>query len=266
MIHRLLDQIQPDASDDEDGPSSDIDFNFTGAADGDVAPEKCRAVIVCGAGAASAFALSSFPLRPLGWKLEQRKESTASRAFPPPPKTPRFFAVGDGHALAAVALLDGGVPDDLAMAWAECLLNALPEAQEVVVMDRIFRAEWANVGRGRPEEPHLCGLWTAGWGSAGPSCASGADSSGRLSLLPVPNVVQGLGAALLSQCEAERRRCLVALSLQDGAHLGEGCLRAFEGLAPLLREMGALPPGSKPPNYGEAVRKVVPPASMSIYA
>jgi len=58
----------------------------------------------------------------------------------------------------------------------------------------------------------------------------------------------------------------VALALQDGAHLGEGCVRSFTGLAPLLQELGVLPADWQQPDFRETVRKVIPPMSMSIYA
>jgi hypothetical protein len=96
----------------------------------------------------------------------------------------------------------------------------------------------------------------------------GQQSSGGLPLtaLPTPNSVEGLGAALLTECEAAQRRCLIALALQDGAHLGEGSVHAFSGLAPLLQKLSLIAEGAKRPDYGAALRQVASPLSMSIYA
>mmetsp|Transcript_115589 Transcript_115589/g.338127 ORF Transcript_115589/g.338127 Transcript_115589/m.338127 type:complete len:266 (-) Transcript_115589:82-879(-) len=265
MIGGLLDQIQPDASDEEDDDWQDVDFVLEAAGGPqesaeDVQPSSCRAVVVCSAGAATAFALGAFALRPVGWRLDFAKERPL-RAFPPPPKPPKFFVAGSGEKPVAVALLEGPLPADLAGAWAEALLRGLGGAAEVLFLDRVFRAGWLAPGaQERPLEPHLCGLWTAAWGSEGP------PGLGSLARLPAPNCIQGLGGALLTQCEAARGRCLAALALQDGAHLGESCVRAFAGLAPLLQELGLLPKDWSAPDFGETLRQVVPPPSMSIYA
>lgn len=263
MIHSFLDQIQPDASDEEDDERPEIQFTF-GSKDASpgVRPEACQALLVCGAGAATAYAISALALRPVPWTLEVVKE-TLLRTFPPPPRSPRFYVAGAGAAApVAVALLEGPVPGDLAAAWSEALLGAFTGAAEVLVLDRVFRASWRTAaGSEQPQEPHLCGLWTAAWGADGPP--SGA---GGLAILPAPNAVEGVAAALLTSCEAEQRKCLVALALQDGAHLGEGSVRAFEALAPLLRRLALLPESGKPPDYREVLRQVVPPPSMSIYA
>mmetsp|Transcript_50005 Transcript_50005/g.149342 ORF Transcript_50005/g.149342 Transcript_50005/m.149342 type:complete len:274 (+) Transcript_50005:91-912(+) len=273
MIGGLLDQIQPEASDEEDDEQPEIEFVFEasggpqeGVAGGGEAVElsACRAVLVCSSGAATAFALSALVLQPVPWRLGFAKGCPTPRAFPPPPKPPRFFTVGGaaGGAAVAVALLEAHVPADLAGAWTEALLAGLGGDAEVLFLDRVFRAGWLTLGGNeRPLEPHLCGLWTSAWGCEGPT---GLGSC--VARLPAPNVVEGLGAALLMQSEAAHRRCLVALALQDGAHLGEGCIRAFAFLAPLLQELGLLPSDWRPPDFSEAVRQVVPPASMSIYA
>uniref|UniRef100_A0A7S1WFC6 Proteasome assembly chaperone 1 n=1 Tax=Alexandrium catenella TaxID=2925 RepID=A0A7S1WFC6_ALECA len=260
MIGGLLDQIQPDASDEEDDEEPDIDFAFEANGAGEAA-SSCRAVVVCNPGAATAFALGTLSLEPVAWKLDFVKERPL-RAFPPPPKPPRFYlARGSNGATVAVAVLEGPIPADLASAWAEALLKGFSADAEVLFLDRVFRAGFCVHGHEeRPVEPHLCGLWTAAWGGEGP------HSLGSLARFMAPNVIEGLGAALLTQCEAERRRCLVALTLQDGAHLGISCVRAFSGLAPLLQDIGLLPSDWSPPDYAEVVRQVVPPPSMAIYA
>lgn len=266
MIHGFLDHIEPTVSDDEDDERPDAEFVFSAKEEGKVRPEGCTAVLVCGPGAATAYALSALALTPVQWSLEVVKE-TVARTFPPPPRSPRFYLAGaaaEGSPSVAVAILDAPVPGDLAAAWSEALLGAFGGA-EVLVLDRIFRAGWRIFGEQvRPQEPHLCGLWTAAWGADGP--IGGAGASTTLAVLPAPNAVEGLGAALLTQCEAAKRRCLVALALQDGAHLGEGSLRAFESLAPLLQRLGLQQEGAVAPDYREAVRQAVPPPSLSIYA
>jgi len=263
MIHGFLDSIEPTVSDDEDDERPHVEFVFRAKEEGEVRPESCKAVLVCGPGAASAYALSAFTLTPVQWSIDIVKE-TLVRTFPPPPRSPKFYIVGsgaEGSSSVAVALLEAPVPGDLAVSWSEAFLGAFANA-EVLVLDRIFRAGWRIFGdQERPQEPHLCGLWTASWGGNGPT-----DGAGALAVLPAPNAVEGLAAALLARCEAERRRCLVALALQDGAHLGEGSLRAFEGLGPLFRRLGVQQDGAKAPDYREAVRQAVPPPSLSIYA
>lgn len=288
MIHSLLDHIQPDASDEDDderpeprfalytreaAPSpmavktQDDPAAFIRAAVAAVPaatavqPEACRALVLCGPGAGTAYALCAFELKPMPWTFQADKD-TEENAFPPPPRSPKFFtAVGPGAAAeapVAVAFLEAPVAPEFAASWAEAMLEAFSGAVEVVMLDRVFRAGWFAAGGGeRPQEPHLCGLWTSAWPLEGP---------GRVAAYPSPNAVEGVGAALLTECESAGRRCLVALALQDGAHLGEGSLHAFASLAPLLRRLSLLPEGAQKPNYSVALRQVVPPVSMSIYA
>lgn len=253
MIHGLLDQIEPGVSDEEDDETLPAEFVFTGK-DAEAAASRCRVLVICAAGAASAFALQAFSLSSVPWTMRIDEEHGPRRAFPPPPKTPRFFLAGQKEDVV-VAFLDSPVVADLSMAFSAGLLKAFPAAKEVIVLDRFFRANW--VGRERPEEPYLCGLWSSAWGAKGPSlCAQ----------LPQPNTLEGLPAAMLTHCEAARKRCLVAMAIQDGAHIGTGSVKGLEGVVPLLQELGVLASDWSPPSYSEAIRKVVPPVSMSIYA
>lgn len=254
MIHGLLDQIQPGASDEEDDERDATEFCFVSPANGSGPdPATFKVIVVCAPGAASAFGLSSLANRPLPWTLEAKK---GEPVFPLPPKSPRFFACRDvDH--AALAVLDTSVAPEFAAAWCATFLQTFAGA-EVVFLDRVFRASWQADGESeRPKEPHLACLWSS-------ACASGGLRG--LQPLPLPNVLEGLGAALITSCEADRRTCVCALTVQDGAHLGEGCVRAFEALAPLLLELGVVSQGWRIPNLREAVRQVVPPASMNIYA
>merc|ERR1712039_662355 len=141
--------------------------------------------------------------------------------------------------------------------------NASPA--EVILLDRLYRAEYrVPHGQQPPLEPHLCGLWNTKWsGGASPSSEPPCSNISRFS---TPNLIDGVGAALLTQCEAESRRCVVAFSIQDGAHMSEGTVRAFARVAPVLQRIGALPEDWQQPDYKEAIRQVVPPMSMSIYA
>eukprot|EP00931_Biecheleriopsis_adriatica_P046407 TRINITY_DN26647_c0_g1_i1.p1 TRINITY_DN26647_c0_g1~~TRINITY_DN26647_c0_g1_i1.p1 ORF type:complete len:280 (+),score=45.68 TRINITY_DN26647_c0_g1_i1:86-841(+) len=251
MIHSLLEHIQPGASDDEDDERPDVEFTFRGAG----LSAECQTLVLCGPGAASAFALQALELQPLSWRFESSDDSCA-RIFPPAPKSPSFFQVAQGAVV--VAMLESPVAADFAVEWAQGLLKSLSSDAEVVVLDRILRAEWASSGQRPPEEPYLAGLWTSSWQAAGRETT--------VPFLPAPNIVEGLLAALLTHCEASRRRCLVALALQDGAHLGEGCIRGFEALMPLLTELKVLSSSSTKLDCRAAVQKVVPPSSMSIYA
>lgn len=267
MIHSFLDTLAPVESDDEDDDRPDIEFRFAAraavaAAGPDVTPDQCTALILCGPGAATAFASCVFKLVPRAWSLDAVKE-TVVRAFPPAPRSPRFCTMqGAGSGPLAVVLLEGQVPADMSPAWCEALLAAFPGAGEVIMMDRVFRTGWRTAcGQERPQEPHLCGLWTAAWGAEGPLGREGA-----LPLLPAPNAVEGLAAALLTTSEASRRRCVVALGLQDGVHMGEGSLRAFERLGPLFSRLGVMPEERPGQGYREALRQAVQPASLSIYA
>eukprot|EP00913_Durusdinium_trenchii_P002336 g2158.t1 len=132
MIHGLLDQIQPCVSDDED-EQPEIDFVFSGDA------ARCKTLVICGAGPASAFALQAFALQPLSWsldpedKLSWRNEPTeaSARAFPPLPKSPKFFQVPASEGVV-VALLEAQVPAEYAVTWAEKLLLSVEGAQDVL--------------------------------------------------------------------------------------------------------------------------------------
>lgn len=258
MIHGLLDQIQPGASDDEDDDRPDGSYVFSGVKPGGgLDPESCRVLIICAPGAAAAFGLC-FASEALPWRLEAK-----DRGSFPASKPPRFFQRAGCEAATAVAVLDGPVQPEAAAAWAECLLRAVPAA-EVLFLDRTFLAEWRAVGDAqRPQEPHLAALWSSHWGPKGPL---GSGPGGGIAPLPLPNMLQGLGAAVLTECEAARRRCICVLTVQDGAHIAEGCVGAFQRLAPLLEELGVVGPAWRLPNLRDVIRQVVPPASMSIYA
>jgi len=276
MIHGLLDQLQPDASDDEDEDLPHATFSFTnvnvthndqevtGMRTGEAfAPSNCRLLFICGPGAATAYARGAFPaLLPVPWSLDHEQEMPSVR-FPVPPKSPRFFVSHKGPEAAAVAMLEGNVPAECANNYAEALLRGFCNASDVLFLDRIFRSGWrVSPGQERPLEPHLCGLW-----SSAPDTASLAKLDDNIAQLPAPNSLDGLGAALLTLCEAAGSpRCFAALSLQDGAHVGVGCVRAFEQLQPLLEGIGLTADGAQPASYSEVLHKLVPPSSMSIYA
>mmetsp|Transcript_30746 Transcript_30746/g.57601 ORF Transcript_30746/g.57601 Transcript_30746/m.57601 type:complete len:245 (+) Transcript_30746:43-777(+) len=244
MIHGLLDQIQACVSDEEDD-QPDVDFVFAG-----LEALGCQTLLICGPGPASAFALQALTLDAVSCKL-QPKEGSPFRAFPPVPQSPRFFQASAG---VLVALLETSVSGDYAATWADALLSGLPDKTQVLYLDRVLRSEWFSCDRRKPEEPYLAGLWTSSFGGQ-----EGVPA------LPAPNVVEGLAAALLSGCEARGWPCLVALALQDGAHMSEGCLQGFEALVPLLLEKKVISSWQRP-KYHEALQKVVPPAAMSIYA
>jgi len=256
MIGSLLDQIQPEASDEEEDERPPLEFALQaavaespmlleGAPGAGVTPGSARAVAVCCAGAGATFARAALALEHTGWSLAA---TGAGRGFPPPPAPTRLFVAG---ASALVLVLEGPVPQEAAGAWAEALLGGLGAA-ELLVLDALPRAAW-RPAEARPLEPHLCGLWA---GERVPGLAP----------LPAPNALPGLAAALLQRCEAQGRRCLVALALQDGTHLGEGCLRAFAGLHPRLSALGLLPAAWRQPDYSEALCHAVPPPCLSIYA
>jgi len=284
MIHGLLDFMQPDASDDEDDERQELRFEFqireaAAPAEADAAaaiktalsavkpqaatvrPEACSALVLCGPGAGHAYALSCFELKPMPWAFEVVKESVKSQV-PPPPRSPKFFvAAGAGAASlagpVAVAFLEAQLSPEMAESWIEALLAAFKGATEVVLLDRVYRAGWFAAGGGeKPQEPHLCGLWSAAWGAEAPLAQ----------VLPAPNSIEGLGAALLTECEVAQRKGLVALALQDGAHLAEGSLHAFSGLTSLFRRLALMPEGAFKPKYTEALKQVVAPLAMSIYA
>lgn len=269
MLYSLLDHIQPEVSDDEQDEAPEaVDFVVDVIEDQGQTPSAqladVKTLVVCGPGAASVFATATFPaLRPAPWRLSPSTKE-GRRHFPALPKAPRCFAVegsGNGGALAAFVLLEGPVAAEFASAWSEAVLAAFPGAAQVLFLDRILSGEWQGFeGQARPAEPHLCGLWT---GSTPPRLTHLQQS---VDPLPAPNCIQGIGAALLTQCEAGRRSCLAALAVQDGAHLLEGTLRGFERLFPVLEELGLLAPGHRAPDYQPAMRKFMPPSNMSIYA
>merc|ERR1712228_336292 len=126
------------------------------------------------------------------------------------------------------------------------------------------RAEWRGPqGQERPLEPYLCGLWNRNWSDG--SEAKDRTCSAELARLAAPNLLDGLAAALLTHCEADRKKCLVALSVQDGAHMSEGTLRAFAQLAPTFKKCGLLSASWQEPDFKAALKQAVPPMSMSIY-
>lgn len=291
MINGLLDQLVPDVSDDEDDDRPDTKFIFQASGDAQSAggaqqafspPPRLpgqdagsRALIVCGPGAASAFVLAALaPLKPMPWRIDVVKEQAAGDipVFPQPPKSPTFYLAGSEKAPVVVAMLSAPVPTRFASAWSEALMAGFDSLRgcnggptEVMVLDRLFRQEFRGPGGiEKPVEPHVCGLWNTKWsGGASPSSEPPCPGMARLS---TPNLVDGFAAAILTHCEAESQRCLVAFSIQDGAHMSESTVRAFARLAPVLQGVGALPSDWQQPDYKDAIRQVVPPMSMSIYA
>mmetsp|Transcript_5760 Transcript_5760/g.10299 ORF Transcript_5760/g.10299 Transcript_5760/m.10299 type:complete len:266 (-) Transcript_5760:15-812(-) len=265
MLESLLNQLQPDVSDEEPEeapPAPEFVFEVPEVAS--PAPADCRSILICSPGAATAFVLSAFSLKPVSWRFKLLKEP--DRRFPPAPKPPRFFiAEGSGEAATVVVLLQNKVPGDLANAWSEALLESFAGAREVFFLDSIISSELRlSAGQPRPQEPHLCGLWTAAWEAAAPSRAPHLGKA--VAPLPCENVLESIAAALLTQCEAVRKPCMVALALQDGAHVVERCLSGFELLCPALMDLGILPSDWSAPDYREALRAIQPPPSMSIYA
>lgn len=264
MIHGLLDQMQPLVSDDEEDERAPLAFLFEDCESETAttpAREDIRILVICGGDAAAAFADVAFSLRPVPWSVRLDPGADAPM-FPPPPSAPKISVLAESGAVpAAFVLMKGIVPSNMAFAWTQALLDGFKSVTEVIFMDRMFRSAFrVQPGQDRPCEPHLGGLWSSAWEKAGLS------ESGAVVPLPVPNAVEGVAAALLTQCEVDRRCCLVARALQDGAHLTEGCLCAFEWLRPIFLQLGLVEDGWSAPNYSDAVRKVVPPPSMSIYA
>lgn len=263
MMDALIDQLNPEGSDEEDDPAPLTEFVFELGEDDKsapvgcvIAPKDCRAVIVCAPGPATVYLRTVLPsLTQTPWRLKLVKEP--ERLFPPPPKPTRFLAAGGVKQAVAVAVLEREIPADLAFAWASALLAGFPEASEVIFIDRIARADWRLVGeQERPQEPHLAGLWTSAWSSEVPCI--------NIAALPSPNFLSGLAAALLSLCEAARKRGLVALALQDGAHAMASTLVGFEALRPLLSDLGL--ECEKAADFVGAMRMLLPPPSLSIYA
>lgn len=270
MLESLLSQLQPEVSDEEDEealPAAEFIFELlegVETTDSIPLPAACGSIVICSPGAATAFVKTAFSLRPAPWRLTLMKE--LERSFPPAPKPPCFFvAEGSGESVTAVVLLQNKVPDDLAHAWCEALLAGFAGAREVVLFDSIMSRELQLLaGQQRPQEPYLCGLWTAAWEAAASSRAPRLGAA--VVPLPCANVLESVAAALLTQCEAAQKPCLAALALQDGAHVVERCLSGFELLCPALMDLGILPPDWQAPNYREALRAVQKPLSMSIYA
>jgi hypothetical protein len=260
MLESLIDQLNPDGSDEEDDPEALTEFVLDlGSSACTISPDGYSTVIVCAPGAASIYLQALVPsLLPTPWLLKAVK--APERSFPPPPKAVSFLvaSASSGEAVA-VALLEKEVSADLAFAWSSALRDGFPKASQIIHMDVIARAEWRTVSeQERPQEPHLCGLWTSAWGAGSP-CPS-------LAALPSPNFLGGLPAALLSQCEAANRRCLAAFALQDGAHIMASSLVGFNGLKPLLAGTGL--PCEEAPDLVEAVNRVVLPPThhLGIYA
>eukprot|EP00811_Abedinium_folium_P004212 NODE_13877_length_1141_cov_7.179487.p1 GENE.NODE_13877_length_1141_cov_7.179487~~NODE_13877_length_1141_cov_7.179487.p1 ORF type:complete len:288 (-),score=93.52 NODE_13877_length_1141_cov_7.179487:278-1045(-) len=254
MMHSIIGSMLAEGSDDEydERPSVRFGFRMSGGS-AEVDPGQCSAVVVCAAGAAEAFADSSLRLRRVAWSLTAM-DDVEVRRFPAAPKSPRFFTSPAGN--VALALLAEPVPPELADAWVDALLAAFHAAKAFIVLDAAPRASWRSSEP--PDEPHLCGLWTSAW--EGPPPVDG------ITVLPAPNAVEGLAASLLTCCEMERKRCLVALTLQDGLMVSGAALRAFHALLPLLLQLGLAPEDWAPPqDYREVVRKMLRPVGVAIY-
>jgi len=257
MIDAYIEQLNPDGSDEEDDPDVLTEFVLELGQDDKPSPGDCAMVIVCAPGPATVFLKALAPsLQPAPWRLKLKKEP--ERRFPPPPKPTKFLIGGSvSGEMVAVALLEKELPADLAFAWSSALLAGFPKASQVIFMDTIARAEWRlTADQEKPQEPHLAGLWTSAWSSDTP-CPS-------IVALPSPNSMGGLPAALLSQCEAAKKRGLAALALQDGAHSMASTLVGFQALAPLLEGVGL--ECEKAPDLVKAMRQVLPPPSLNIYA
>lgn len=254
MLETLIDQLNPECSDDEDNTDELTQFTLEVQKDSGctVTPLDCKAVIVCAAGPASAYLRALLPsLKPAPWLLKVVKEP--ERRFPPPPKPASFLVSGN----VAVACLEKEIASDLTFAWSSALLAGFPEASQVIFMDTICRADWRVTNeQERPQEPHLAGLWSNAYGSEAP-CPS-------IKVLSSPNFLGGLPAALLSQCEAGNKRCLAALALQDGAHVMASTLVGFEALRPLFVGIGI--ECEKSPDLVKAVETLVSSPSLAIYA
>mmetsp|Transcript_46380 Transcript_46380/g.110466 ORF Transcript_46380/g.110466 Transcript_46380/m.110466 type:complete len:263 (-) Transcript_46380:70-858(-) len=262
MLGNLLDHLEPVISDDEgDYAAAEVNFHMI-QVDGDPSPAQCRSLVVCCSGAAATLARSSFAMAPLPWLLAAADGSRweEARCYPPLPSATRFYTAGakqTAEGAVAVAVLPETLPVQFAAAWTATLLDAFKGVEEILVLGHMLRAEWrtAAFGGDRPEEPYLCGLSTSD------SLAAGIPQ------LPSPNHIEGAAAAILSECAASQRQCqcAVVLTLQDGAHLGEASLSAFEKLRPSLTRLGLLGEGQGI-DYRKLVSTTRTPVSMSIYA
>mmetsp|Transcript_51403 Transcript_51403/g.95048 ORF Transcript_51403/g.95048 Transcript_51403/m.95048 type:complete len:260 (-) Transcript_51403:28-807(-) len=259
MLGSLLERLEPALSDDEGGDTVAADVNFhILQTDGDTSPAECNALVVCCHGAAAALAKSGFSLAPAPWLLSPQNSSSwdSQTNYPPLPVATRIYTASSGAAKGkvAVAVLAETLPAEFAVAWSSALLQAFGNVEEVLVLSHMLRSEWrVTPGSERPDEPFLCGLWTP------------SDVVAALPPLPPPNHVEGLPAAILSECTASKRQCVVALTVQDGAHLGETCLQAFERIRPTLVRLGLVDSGQRI-SYRDILASARPPHSMSIYA
>jgi len=254
MLDALIDQLNPEGSDDEDNPEVLTKFGLEVRKDAGftATPADVSAVIVCSGAPAAAYLRALAPsLRPAPWLLKVVKEP--ERIFPPPPKPTNFCTVGS----VAVAFLEQEIVADLSFAWSSALIAGFPKASQIIYMDMICRADWCVTSeQERPQEPHLAGLWSSACGLDAP-CPS-------LKVLPSPNFLGGVPAALLSQCEAANKQGLAAYALQDGAHCLASSLVGFEALRPLFSRIGL--ECEKAPDFVEAMKTLVPPPGMNIYA
>lgn len=265
MILGLLERMEVPASDDDE-EATDYAFVFRnreGQSDEpacehvrSLTPEDVGVLVICNGAAASAFAETAFDFQAVPWTVQLDPDSDVP-TFPLPPRPPRVCVLAESR--AAFVMVKEPVPGNMAYAWAQALLDGFQGVSEVLLLDTIFRTEFlVQPGQEPPLEPHLSGLWSAAWDKAG------LAGAGAVAPLPTPNTVVGVGGALLTQCEADAKGCLVAFSLQDGAHVAGGSLCAFEGLGPVFVQLGI--PWKAPESYHKATSKMPLKQSMSIYA
>lgn len=263
MIQEYMDTVEPEESDEEDDPEPLRTFRVEVVMDNasrivGKPNTDPSIVIICGTGPACAFMTEALTLgKPLPWCLREETDSVKYR-FPPPPKSPRFYSP-EGTERCVVILLEEPVAVELAHAWTEALFEGLGGCPTVVFLDTLLLSTWKSLDdlQPKPEEPRLFSLHTPSWD---------AHRSTQIEQLPIPNVVEGICAAILTRCHIRGQQCLVALALQDGAHAGSRTLEGFSGLQTVFKDSDIGVPLSAKLDYEAMEKGVREAAGLSIYA
>jgi len=237
-------------------PLYEFEFEANGVASiEEVAPASCTSLVVCCGEAPALFAQIALKLQPVPWSLLLSADTIVAL----PPRSPVFSVVCAAEHRIVFVEVQGWMPSEFHAAFVSALLRTFTCAKDFIVLDRIYRSDYqVFTGEMGIEEPHLSGIWTAAWESTWSSLLT------ELTQLQLPGEPEGFGGPFLRHCSRTKTRCLVAFAMQVG-ELGPDCVRAYDRLAPVFKQLGILSACWEVPDYAVAMRGGRPKPS-SLYA